>query len=284
MDQVKRYIFPKRNALRQNPRLRSLYTDENNQYIPNTEFTTGDIVLKINSLGCIGPEIKSEVPTIAFFGDCQVVGRGDDSWINHLKIDGYQILNAAMDGANYERVLQKCTFLKKHGVKFDLMVVCLGWPEVLNGHNEEGEWLALLEQLNKEGRLIMCTPFCSILEECRTRGLIEHSCGRFGLNFGFMSELGGNPSPKVVSNLLDRFNALSNCIREFCSKNQIPLIDFNREFQPKSYETITDHFNDPIHFQRRGYEVAAKYAASIIHKEIRNQTEQKNIFNDNTNG
>ena len=95
--------------------------------IPNTKINTnGKRVLEINSLGCKGAEIDPSLPTVGIFGDSTTFGMGLDSWAQKIKLPGYQILNAGVEGMSMGPVVNKLNELA-HRINLVGAVVYTGW-------------------------------------------------------------------------------------------------------------------------------------------------------------
>ena len=127
---IRRVEFDDLNECPSFQQYQGIYRDINNtgNPIPNTQIWYREkLMLQINSLGCKGPELNSDEPIIGVFGDSTVFGirLTTDCWPREIKVPGWQVLNAGVEGFTMERSLQRLKQLAKQ-IKFSAVVFLPG--------------------------------------------------------------------------------------------------------------------------------------------------------------
>ncbi|MCE9592510.1 MAG: hypothetical protein K8S99_18540 [Planctomycetes bacterium] len=231
--------------------------------IPDTEVWVGDeLRLKINSLGCKGPELKKGMPVIGYFGDSTTMGLANDSWAQRVDVPGCQTLNAGIEGHNLDRVVNRYKQLRQQ-VDFAGVVVFSGWHNIIYNHRDEAYWRRMLDAFDGEHLTAFCTLATCLTDECRERGLDEllnnertgteqkpGTDGRAAAGkpyFNFWCDM--EPSRENVVRVLDGVQRYNRFLRAYCAEKSRVLIDLHDALRPTDYDAIPRDFFDVCHFR-----------------------------------
>lgn len=250
----------------------SLYMDHSNgELIPDTEVWDGcHPAIKINSLGCKGEELEPNKPVIAVFGDSGVFGISLDSWVKRISLEGYQLLNAGVEGYSLERILLKYQHLKQR-VKFDTVIIYGGWHNLLYNTNTEPGWRTLLEGfISPDHKTIFSTLFCSLHPDCRERGLADVLCAPQDIErlnkLGDYSFWGDKePSMENIRAVMAKIDQYHFFMRAFCAEKGLALIDNYEFMMPNAYNEIPREFFDICHPRLPIYPKIAKFVEKRLH-------------------
>ena len=240
-----------------------LYRDRSNGLVPCTKIVQdGVTLLRINSLGCKGPEIDPSLPAVAFFGDSATMGaagdttNGDaDSWPEHVDLPGYAILNAAAEGANLETIVPRYEQIRAR-VPLVCAVVYAGWHNIVYNKRDEKYWESRLTRFLSDDHL---TAFCNLATcltpEFATRGvgpLLDERPGSTvnDTYFNFWGDLDPATWIPRLEEHIPRYNAF---LADFCSRHERPLIDLHSLLAPTRYEDAPVDFFDICHPRPRAY-------------------------------
>ncbi|MBI2189248.1 MAG: SGNH/GDSL hydrolase family protein [Acidobacteria bacterium] len=213
--------------------------------IPSTEVWIGDERwMRINAHGCRGEELDPRVGTIACFGDSTVFG-SRDCWPAHVRVPGFQVLNAGVEGHGFERMIERYEELSAR-LPLDVVVVAGGWHNLV--YNEFGEyaWASFLSRFEEARRLAVCTLATSLTPDSAERGLGDLIDGRAGRKP--YRPLGSWPTgPAKTREMYDALLHYNDFVRRYCRRTGAILIDLFTVYRPESYEAMPDMFEDPAH-------------------------------------
>jgi len=264
----------------------SLYMDmQTGWLIPNTEiWVDNDLALKINAWGCKGPELTPDGPVIAFFGDSATMGisQGVNSWPACVEVSNCQPLNAAIEGHNMARVVERYEQISS-GMDLATAVFYTGWHNIIYGEHSESHWREMLDRIQGPHVTAFCNLATCLLDECRTRGLaglLNSDSGRVGyanyfeynrdsydkryFNFWCNEE----PSLANLSLVLDgiaRFNAF---LADYCAQRGALLIDLASFLKPSCYEDIPRDFFDVCHVRPATYRRVGAFVANALAEPV----------------
>ncbi|MBI5057045.1 MAG: hypothetical protein HZB61_10565 [Nitrospirae bacterium] len=265
-----------------------LYMDSSTgRLIPNTEiWASGERIIRINSLGCKGNELESGIPVVGFFGDSATFGASFsvDSWPQHLNIRGCQPLNAAVEGYNLDRVLERYKELNKI-VNFACVVGYTGWHNIIYGESSEDYWRSKLDILAGEHVLAFCTLATCLTDECKQKGIESLLCtdsprkdyaNYFEYNleslnrryFNFWCNM--EPSLENIRKVVDGVRKYNDFLRRYCLERGYILIDLHSFMLPESYEEIPNDFYDVCHPRPSAYEKIGRYIGRVIDEPLKN--------------
>ncbi len=258
------------------------YMDMNNgALIPDTEiWSDTEMVMSINSLGCKGEEMENGIPIVAFFGDSATFGASFsiDSWPRNLNIRGCQSLNAAVEGYEMERVLNRYNEISEK-VNLAGVVVYSGWHNIIYGESTEDYWRSMLDQFEGDHILAFCTLATCLTEECKHRGIDSLLCSDsprknyanyFEYNLESLNKRYFNfwcnmePSLENLQKVVDGVQRYNNFLKEYCSEKGHVLIDLYSQLIPATYEDIPNDFYDVCHLRPAAYQKIGKYVGSLL--------------------
>ncbi|MCE9592509.1 MAG: hypothetical protein K8S99_18535 [Planctomycetes bacterium] len=280
----------------------SLFMDmQTGWLIPDTEIWSGpDLVLRINALGCKGPELEPDLPVIACFGDSVTMGisQGMDSWPARIDVPGCQPLNAAIEGHNMARAVER---YRQIAARTDLAaaVFYTGWHNIIYGEHSESHWRTMLDTVRGPHVTAFCTLATCLLEECRTRGvgpLLNSDVDRTGFanyfeynresydkryfNFWCNEE----PSTENIGRILDGVTRFNTFLDGYCRERGAILIDAARFLRPACYDDIPRDFFDVCHFRPAAYKRVGAFVTQAIadavarHLAERTPVRRRSIF------
>lgn len=253
----------------------SMYLDDDGWLVPNSEvWQGGTLILGVNKYGCKGPDIQLGRPVIGFFGDSATMGVSGfqgvlnvDDWPHHVRVPGYEVLNAAIEGSVMPRVAAQYERLRTL-VPLSCAVVYAGWHNIAYNRTDEEFWEEQLSRcLSSEHPTAFCTISTPVTEEFRTRGveeLLNHEPGSLLHEDFFIFWGNAEPTLEVIGRLLDgvaRYNAF---IADFCARTDAHLIDLHSFLLPKKYEDATIDFFDVCHPRPTAYEKIGVFVAEKL--------------------
>lgn len=263
-------------------RWQSLYMNlDTGQLIPNVEvWVGGQLWLKVNSLGCRGPELQPDKPLILVLGDSGVFGLPGQggSWVNHLKVPGYQVLNGGGEGYSLPMVVDNFLRLRKL-VNPDVVVISSGWHNIIYNERTEDFWTKMYDQFAGQHALAICSLACALTEECRTRGISELIAGAHEpdptnpqFKFNFWSTI--EPTLENVIDVLDNVERHRNFIQSYCQQRGLIFIDHRAYMTPRSYLEIPVNFFDIAHSRPSGYAMMGRYTSNVLSGRVAPRSEQ----------
>ncbi len=282
---MKRVIRLKPNEIgeyRSYAQWQALYMDHQTGWlVPDTEIWSGEtLLLRINSLGCRGDDLRPGVPAIGFFGDSATFGVSSavDNWPGRVSIPGYQVLNAAVEGHSMSRVLQRYKDLSSQ-IRFAVVVVYTGWHNIIYNETSPEYWSAVLDEFSGGHLLALCTLGTCLRDECSENGIepllssgspCGNTPGYFEYNsadpgrqyFNFWCDM--EPTRKNVKRVLygvRRFNAF---LRTYCEDRGRLVLDLHSVLLPKSYEDIPAQFFDVCHPRPSAYPMIGEYVGRVL--------------------
>jgi hypothetical protein len=263
----------RRIAIEPNAKFRSyvdyqaLYMDqEAGRLIPNTEVWRGSTLeVRINALGCKGPDVDLARPQIAFFGDSTTMGIANDAWAFHVAVDGYGILNAGIEGMNMARIADRYEELARQA-PLAAAVACAGWHNLVYNESTEEHWEQQLSRfLTAPIAAFWTLPTC-LTEDHRRRGvasLINTADGAEfdGDYFNFWVDMDAADTLVPLLDAIGRYNAF---IVDFCRRHDAVLVDVHELLRPTSYETSTRDFFDVCHLRPRAYQQVGAFVGDVL--------------------
>lgn len=255
--------------------VQSLYRDvETGWLIPNTIVDQdGTLVMRVNALGCKGDDIDPGLPVVAFFGASETMGvtggKGGvpaDSYVAHVDLPGYAVLNAAIEGANlagivgqYERLVGR--------VPLVCAVVYGGWHNLIYNETDEDYWAAQLARfLDGDHLTVYCTIGSSLTEDFLTRGFepLRNEAPGADLNSDYFNFWGALDPAETIPRLLPQLERYNTFVRRFAAEHGAHILDFSSFLRPSTYEDAPRDFFDVCHLRPRAYAKVAAYAASVL--------------------
>ncbi|MEE2746308.1 MAG: hypothetical protein VX617_05450 [Pseudomonadota bacterium] len=235
--------------------------------IPNTKVYIGKkLTYNINSLGCIGPEIDPNLPTIGFFGDSTTFCSGDDSWVRRIKLPGFQILNAGAEGLSMEPVVDKLNGLARR-INLVGAVVYTGWHNTFYGKNGEEFWRSELDLISDLPFIAHVNIATSVTEEAVERGVEELMNRRTEENSSAYGHWGTwRLTKENLRILLDGVNKFNKFIKSYALEKDRPVIDLANFLRVKNYDDIPNWFCDPGHMRVNTYPKIAKMMTEKLSK------------------
>jgi len=282
--------------------MQRLYMDTNGFLKPNTELwdENDSLRIRVNSLGCKNNEINDHEPIIAFFGDSTTMGLNvkNDSWVNHVKLKGFQNLNAAVEGWNMDMCLSKCRELTSK-INLDKIVVYVGWHNIIYNNTSENYWESvLLEFASKTKELYVCTMATSLIDDFETVNISDYLTGissdtidskdkDYEDDYWFWGNMTpSNENCKLIIRNIKRYNEF---VKNFCTKHNFHIIDLHEFMKPKSLKEIKIDYFDLCHFRESSYPKIGKFILDYLNNDsIDNQlsdiqkAEFKNQVNSST--
>jgi hypothetical protein len=254
---------------------RAPYTDFLTGFlVPRTTVWSGDhLVIEVNSLGCRGPELDPDLPVVAFFGDSTTLGvigtalgvRGE-SWTEHVRLPGYAVLNAGVEGIEMGGVRRRYESLRPR-VPLACAVFFTGWHNLIYNERTPEYWEDCLQSyLSDDHQTVLCTLPAPLLPEMRERGidsLLNESPEVSLVDDYFQFWRGWEPDEWLVE-LIDALEGFNAHVADFCSRTGTPLIDLHAFMEPPSYEEATADFFDVCHFRPRVYPRVGRYIGSEL--------------------
>ena len=234
--------------------------------IPNTEVWVGDErLMKINSLGCKGEELDPRLGTIGFFDDSTTFGasnnRVPDSWPFHVRIPGYQALNAGVEGHPFDRLCARYDGLSTQ-VDFAAAVIAGTWHNIVYNKVGEQAWAGYFARFSTARVLAICTLPTAFNPESSRRGIDELVCATGPNAFHHWGNWPGSAAKsRQAYDAVLRYNAF---VRKYCRESGAVLIDLFYAYRPESYANMPDMFTDPIHARADLYPALGLYAADRL--------------------
>lgn len=240
--------------------------------IPGTDLWIGDKRwLRINAHGCKGEDLDPQLGTIAIFGDSTAFGTGRDCWPSHVRVPGYQVLNAAIEGHNYERMVERYLDLSPR-LSLDAVVISGGWHNLVYNDFGEYAWASFLSRFETARLLAVCTLATSFTSEGIDRGTDDLIAGRAGRK-PYAS--GGWPTaPGKAREVYDALLRYNDFVRRYCERTGAILIDLFNVYRPESYRAMPDMFMDPSHPLPALYPALARRLADALAPRLPARTEQ----------
>jgi hypothetical protein len=251
------------------------FLDSEGWPIPNTDIwrAGGGLLVELNSLGCIGPEVNG--PVVAFFGASETFGAAGarasydtadvaSNWPQRVSVAGAQMLNAAVLGYSMERILARYEFIRDRRVDMVGVVVYAGWHNLIYNANTEAYWGETLEKFLADDRpSAFCNICTALIPEARERGLGEIICGG---GFTFWNDL--EATPDNIARMLDRIDDYNRFVEGFCQRHGATLIDLYSLMKPQRYEDIPVEFSDINHFRVSAFDKIARAVGNAIRDPI----------------
>jgi hypothetical protein len=253
---------------------RALYTDFLTGFLlPRTTIWTGDdLMIRINSLGCRGPELTLGEPVVAFFGDSTTLGVlttsgfHGDSWTEHVDLPGYGVLNAGVEGIDLGHVARRYESLR-HRVPLACAVFYTGWHNLIYNTRTPEYWEECLQRyLSPDHQTVLLTLPTPLLPEMRERGIAPLVNERQGASLDddfFHFWRGWKTEPWLVE-LIESHERFNAHLADFCARTGTPLIDLYSFAQPRSYDDAPNDFFDVCHFRPRAYPKVAAFLSSEL--------------------
>lgn len=231
-------------------------------HIPGTELWIGDECrLRINTLGCKGPDLDPALGTIAYFGDSTVFGLWSDGWPFHVDVPGYQTLNTAVEGHCFNRMITRFRDLGAR-VPLDAVVVGGTWHNLLYNEHGEHAWAMFMGRFESAAPLAVCTLPTALTSECCARGLEPLVRGATGKAFRAWGTMDTDPAQTTrVYDAAMRYNAF---VRRYCRVSGAILIDLYDVYRPPTYDAVPDMFEDPVHARAALYPQLAARARACL--------------------
>lgn len=242
--------------------------------IPNTEVWVGtQLTMKINSLGCKGPELTPGVPVIGVFGDSTTFGAWTDAWPFHIQVPGYQPLNCGVEGHDLGRLVQRYGEIKD---AVDLAAVVVGgsWHNLVYNRTDEDYWASSLDQFEDECPVAVCTLSTALVPACREIGLDGAIAAIYPNNQRFGGWGGWPTTPEKTRQMYDAVLRYNDFVRAYCDRSGRILVDLYEVYRPESYAKMGEHFSDPVHQRPSLYPLFGRVVTEAIspHLDIREDT------------
>lgn len=243
---------------------RALYTDFLTGFlVPRTTIWSGDtIMIRTNSLGCRGDELPAATPVVAFFGDSTTLGvmgtaggLDGESWIDHVDLDGYALLNAGVEGMQMDSVTRRYESIRTHA-PLVCAVFYTGWHNLIYGRRTPEDWEECLQSyLDPRHLTAICTLPSALLPEMRARGITEllNESEDSNIDDDYFNFWGDSDPERWLVELIDAFEGFNAHVIDFCRRTQTPLIDLRGFLYPDTYETATRDFFDVCHLRPHVY-------------------------------
>lgn len=261
-----------------------LYLDQQTGWlIPGAElYEGGRLQMQVNAYGCKGPDIEEGKPVVAFFGDSATMGHSldPDSWPMHVGLDGYAVLNAAIEGANMARMVLRYRKLQET-VQPDTVVVYCGWHNLIYGETGEAYWESQLRQFLGARVNAFCTiasclndafrtrPFEPLLNRAAIGSSVGSAADAAALDqdyFSFWSDL--EPTLAQVTDILDGIERYNAFLRRFCAETGSTLIDLDALLRPERFEDAPNDFFDVCHPRPRTYGRIGAFVAEALNPAL----------------
>jgi hypothetical protein len=224
--------------------------------IPNTKVYWGDeLLVSVNSLGCMDKEPEPNVPTVGFFGDSVVQGL-HDGWVSQVKIPGCQTLNGGVEGASLSHIVnQACEVQALHPMV--CMVIHPGFHALISGETLFTVWEQQLLRLKGAPIIAHMRITADINDEAVARGYEE----LYGKNYGRVNH---TKTKAIASDFLTAIRKKNALLERLCAQTGRVLIDLDPILAPASYGDLTKRFFDPIHPRPRMYEAMAQSVSAQL--------------------
>jgi len=222
--------------------------------IPNSKiYADGALNYEINSLGCKGVEIDPSKPTIGIFGDSATFGIGLDSWVQRIKIPGYQILNAGVGGWSMDRVIDKSLDLSSR-INLVGVVVYTGWHNIIYGETGEDYWRSQLDRLSNIPFVAHVNIATSLIEEAVERGieeLMERGSREKSTAYYHWGTI--QLTKENIRLLLNGINRFNSFLGSYVAETGRHLLDLKNLLLIERYDDMPKYFFDPGHMRVSSY-------------------------------
>jgi hypothetical protein len=225
----------------------------------STKVYIGDqLVIQTNSLGCFGPEPDPSKPNIGIFGDSVVQGTSSGSFVSHIDMPDFNIINGGMEGAALEHIIGH-VFRVHARSPLAAVAVHPGFHNLT--YNETGflHWETQLRRLQELGvPVALFRLTADIHPEVVERGYGPlHRQGHYDLT----------PHSKdddAICKLQDALIRKNKLIERVSDWSGYTLIDLDPLLAPKTADEVTERFFDIIHPRPELYpEMGAAVAAQL---------------------
>jgi hypothetical protein len=223
--------------------------------IPSSDVYIGEQhYYQSNRYGCQGPEIAEGRAVIGVFGDSVIHGAAGDSFVHHMRIEGYETLNAGIEGLILPWTADR--FLELRG---QAPIVCAlvhtGWHNLL--YNERGEdyWAAQLDRIEGVPLIGHFTLTADISETILEPGYASVVGVLEGYGLWHGADLGTEQGRRNVKAAIDQFNVF---IRRYCRERGRVLIDLEPVMAPRSVAELGVRYVDFVHPSPKAYDLMAR--------------------------
>lgn len=223
--------------------------------IPSSDIYIGEQhYYQSNCYGCQGPEIVEGRPVIGVFGDSVIHGAAGDSFVHHLRIDGYETLNAGVEGLILPWTVDRFFELRDQ-VQLACALVHTGWHNLL--YNERGEdyWAAQLDRIAGVPLIAHFTLVADISEAIVEPGYASVVGVLEGYGRWHGANLENAEGRRAVKDEIDAFNRF---MRRYCHERGRLLIDLEAVMAPKSVEELGRRYVDFVHPSPNAYDLMAR--------------------------
>jgi hypothetical protein len=249
----------------------------------------GVLQIKVNRLGCKGPEIDPELPVIAFFGDGATMGHSfvPFSWPLHVRARGFAVLNAAVEGSDLAHMAARFERLQR-SIPLACAVVCGSWRDLIGDRRDDDDRRRQLARFLGDQTTVFCTlPTCLTDGVCLrgiepllnrapvTRGVAtrEEADSLDADYFSFWLDL--DPAT-MTGPLLDAVRQYNGFVTDFAAEHGSPLVDLHAFLEPRAYDEVPRDFYDAGHLRPRAYPktgsfVSRQLATILLASSVRDQ-------------
>jgi hypothetical protein len=223
--------------------------------IPSSDVYVGETrYYQSNAYGCQGPDIVPGRPVVAVFGDSVVHGAAGDSFVHHLGIDGYETLNAGIEGLILSRIVDR--FLELQGrVPMACALVHTGWHNLLYNQNGPDYWAAELDRIQGPpviGHFKLVADLSQAVVDAGYGDVFERK-PEYSLWYA-----GDFTTPEGRGKVLEAIAAFNIFIEDYCRSRGRVLIDWVDLLAPKSAEDVGERFVDFLHPTPAAYDTMAR--------------------------
>jgi hypothetical protein len=236
--------------------------------IPSTDvIVDGQNHYRSNAYGCQGPEIEGGRPVVAVFGDSAIHGVAGDSFVHRMRIPGFEILNAAVEGMVMKAVIDRVFELKdllSPASPLACAAIHTSWHNLLYNERDETFWTAQLDRLiplEDEIGLAHFRLVCDICEDSIITGYDEVQTRVKDYFLWGAMDFTTEAGRRAGFDAMERFN---DFLAAYCLKRGRALIDLGPAIRPRTVADLGARFIDFIHPAPAAYDAIAANVTDVL--------------------
>jgi hypothetical protein len=230
--------------------------------IPSTDvIVDGMTHYRSNAQGCQGPEIQFGGRVLAVFGDSAVHGVTGDSFVQHMRMPGVELLNAGIEGMPMRSVIDRVFELKADldavGSTLITAAVHTSWHNLLYNECDKAFWTAQLDRLiplESEMGLAHFLLVCDICEDSIVQGYDEAQRRVKDYFLWGAMDFTTEAGRRAGMDAMQRFN---DFLADYCLSRGRTVIDLGPAIRPRAIADLGTKFIDFIHPAPAAYDAIA---------------------------
>lgn len=223
--------------------------------IPSTEiFWDGARHYWTNALGCKGEDLEGGRPVVGFFGDSVTHGCGNQSFAEHVRIDGCEALNGGIEGLTLSGIVDRCLEIRDQ-VPLVCAAVHAGWHNIVYNETNQGHWREQLDRVQGVPVVAHFRLTADINEEALVRGYDDPLVRVHEYALWPGADFATEDARRELKAAIDRFN---DFIERYCAERGRILIDLDPELSPPTYADLGAAYVDFLHPRPTAYPAMAR--------------------------